>query len=725
MNEKEREFTFGDFARLFKSRGWFIVACSVLIGLFLGIVALASFPVYEAKGSLQLTTQGGGFGLVTEMLSYAGSSNPINSEIEIVRSPGVARAVIDQLSLDVKIVDETHHGPFTRALGLIFSDRMNRGLRSFRITGAEFPPGSINKTFYIRFTGSDSGFTVKGPSGDLGSGKLNQPFVSEQISFTATSMLGPAGTRFSLKPIPEHEALKSYLDTIRVTTLGGTLRTNLLQVSYKSSEPSLASDIVNAIIDEYERRDREWKTSQGQDVIGDLEARLETASEELLQAEAELQAYQDSNGIVNLTDEATLSLNYLAQREAEGVNLDMRISLLSNIINGLESGVTADDFTVPPGLASDPLIQQLASDHARLMVELNDLLLDYTDGHPFVIAKREAIMEIRRNIIDTISTTIAGLASQQHQLDAVISGLENDLYTIPGAKKELYDLERNRSVADEIYRLVIRKLEEAKMLENNLERGNRVVDYAIPPAKPISPSIKKNLGIGLGLGFILGLILAFIFQIFGVTIRHADELLDFVPRSNIVALKNGTVSDIRKATGITALAISKCENQILCYAVPGKSSRKGTVAFESIISELSEVIDPVLIVDGTTHDRESGFFNVATAPGISDFAGGKNISTFKHGKNINILSPGSNPSGLVSSKKIVMDSIREMSGKMAATVIYVPGLADDPSSRGWIKLATGAILLLHKNHDSRADIIDIVDLCKSENVPILGAILVD
>jgi len=395
------------------------------------------------------TTTGMSLSAASDYLSLLGGSPGINSEVEVVRSREIGRSVIDQLSLNIAISDVTYPNSIVKAINFVILDRLRRGIRTLRIAEANFPETSIGLNFFLHVTDESGGFRVTGPDGEIGTGRVGEPFVSGPISFTAAVISPTKGARFNLAPKHIEEALKSYLESLIVTSLGSANKsTNIIQIVYKANDPGLSSDVVNTLMDEYEARGREWKKTRGQAYSDLIQKRYEEATKTLAEAEAALENYQNEHGVVDLSEEAGIALSGISRREMELADIELRLSMFRDLKSDLESKIDSDEFTIPPSLAGDPLIQQLASDHARLMVEINDLLLDYTTGHPRVIAKMGAITSVRQNIIDVVNSTISGLTSRQSELSKLIGGMEIDLYRMPGVERQLVDLRRDRDVAD-------------------------------------------------------------------------------------------------------------------------------------------------------------------------------------------------------------------------------------------------------------------------------------
>ncbi|MCX6646395.1 MAG: Wzz/FepE/Etk N-terminal domain-containing protein [bacterium] len=730
MTDREREFTFTDFFLLLKHRVRVIFGCAIILAVLMTFAALAGSPIYEAQGMVQISSGTNSLGMISEYFNLGQGNTQVNSEVEIFRSQSIAYAVVSQCSLNIAITDATFSDPVSRSFNFVLRDRLKRGLRTLRVGDVVFPDASINKKFYLSVTDTAGGFSVSGPGGkNLGSGQVGAVYSSDDLTFTVVSMIGPTGTRFRLVPADPYVTLKNYRENLTATALGGPIGTNLVHVSFRANNPTLASDVVNAIIAEYEKSNLEWLTSTGNSQTEGLQSRLDEASSQLHDAEYALTDYKNLHSVVALPEEARLAVTELSTREAEKVDLNLKLSLWQSVYSSLAAQLNGDAFLIPPVLTNDPIIEQLASDHARVTLEIQDLLLDYTESHPLVIAKKENLQSVRQNILDTMSATITGYRGQLGDIDSVIGTLEDRMYAIPDVERDLLELTRNVDVSQELYILLSKRLEEARLVESSLKIGNRIIDNATPPLRPVAPSIRKNLLMGLGLGLIFGIFLAFLIEISDSRLRRPEQLLRYLNGSPAFSIRRRSTEEISKAASTFALAVLKCRDDkkpvSIALVCPGPESGHIREILEQVISELSQGIHPIFMVDTSTGQKD-GFFRTGMSPGISDISGRKEmqLQSAENGR-IRVLPPGADPSGAYITSPVVRDFVGNNVNQAALGLFHVPNFVNDPVLRGWTSMACGAILILHRNHDLLQDIFQSLEAFESDNTRLLATIFID
>jgi hypothetical protein len=518
--------------------------------------------------------------------------------------------------------------------------------------------------------------------------------------------------------------MQKYRESLAVATLGGAIRTDLIRVSYRATDPTLSSDVVNAVIAEYERRSLEWKETQGQAQTGEIDQQLAEAQADLQKAEADLEAYKNQHGAISLPDEASRAISDLAQREASRIDVNLQLSVLQDVHSRLATQLNSDDFQLPPTLTQDTVIQQLAARNAELMVDLNDLLLQYTENHPFVIEKRQEITRVRESILETLNATITGLVERRSNLDSVISQLDQRLYSIPGVERQVLELTRARDVADQGYRLLMQRKSESQLVLAGSTVGSRIIDNAVPPERPIAPSIKRSLAFGLGLGFVLGLFLAFILYAFDPHVRRPEDLLSLIGATPLAIVEHGTGEGISRAAGIMALAAMRTGKGMLALAQAGSDTDMSRDYIERIVAELSKSLQPILLVDASVEKRDEGFFGRPASPGLSEIASGGEVSPYRvKDLPILVLPQGSIPSSGHVGSRLVRDRVIELSRGASLTLVHAPGQKSEAAMHGWNVVAGGAILVVAKSTELRNGIVEVIETLESDKVPVLGAIL--
>jgi capsular exopolysaccharide synthesis family protein len=215
-----------------------------------------------------------------------------------------------------------------------------------------------------------------------------------------------------------------------------------------------------------------------------------------------------------------------------------------------------------------PLITQLSAQLGIFESELAIQMIDSKRNNPRVKELKKIIAELKRKIRtekqrETIKESIsianpAYLAADQElkKVEMEISHLEkrkNELrlkgHNIkkPVTEEDLAMLERDKTVDEDIYQMLLKNLESAyvsKHLQDS-ENGNRfnVIEYARLPIKPASPKTPKVILVGLLLGAAFGVGLVFFVEYVDKSFLTVEDAKEYLPLPVAGAISNMVFGD--------------------------------------------------------------------------------------------------------------------------------------------------------------------------------------
>ena len=395
-----------------------------------------------------------------------------------------------------------------------------------------------------------------------------KPVVSEDLSQRLASMQGQILSRTRLQDLVEQfnpykkdmgkipmEAMVERLRrSIKVTPLNpmpGTLSRELpgFTVDVTLGDPRMAQQICNEISLMFRKQNIHQRQKQAEDTTEFLAKQLEEAKAKLDEQDARLAAFQ-SRHMGALPEDEKTNLTLLSgmtpQLEAatQGLNqARQEKTFLESLLNQQVAELKA----AANGQNSKSLEQQLL----EMQNQLAALQRSYTDKHPRVIALKDAIAQLKKQIetapakdqssageqaktIPIIETPeIQKLRAQIHQQDLIISqrakqqeDLQREIRVIQGRielspmiQQEFKSLTRDHQTALDFYNDLLKRRNESQMattLENQEQAEKfRVLD---PPSLPEQPSFPNRRLFTLG-GLCGGLAL-------GVGIVHLSEARD-------------------------------------------------------------------------------------------------------------------------------------------------------------------------------------------------------
>jgi tyrosine-protein kinase Etk/Wzc len=610
------------------------------------VVALYTFlmkPIYEASSTLHIKDDNGKGNLLGELSLK--TTNPINAEIEILKSRTNAEQVVRRLHLNWNI------------------SKKSDGL-TFKLL--EFTSTAKKPVYRIELTAADS-FKVEDDDGELvGQGKAGVLMQGKGVSLLLNDLKGQTGDSFLLSLAPFDDTVKGLQGGIKAAEQGR--ETSIIRVSYNSTNPILARDIVNNLVQAYLEQSVAFKSEEAGRAVGFVEEQLQGLRGELDIAEKNLQVYKSASGVIKLDSEAQAIIDKLSEKEKARTEVVLQRKQLEFARDALKEAMRKGTIYSPGIMMNDP---GLAAKLSELEVQKRALLTDYTEAYPAVKALKGQIEEVQKKILSTYETSTANLAKQQDTVAQQLASYEKQMQKLPMAERDLARLTRISKVSADIYTFLLQKHEEARIAKASTISNINIVDPAIAADWPIKPKKLQYLLLGLIIGLALGVGLAFFQEYLDDTIKNADEakrvmglpllaviphIPGYEPKTNIPQKvmpitqlePKSVVSEAFRALR-TSLHFSVINREKKIMLVTSTFPREGkSIISSNLACILSQTGARVLLVDcdlrrSSLHEK----FGHSKTPGLSEIlTGDVTFAEAKHNtviSGLDLISAGTNP----------------------------------------------------------------------------------
>ena len=214
--------------------------------------------------------------------------------------------------------------------------------------------------------------------------------------------------------------------------------TSIIQISLASTNPEWAAKVVNRAAELYQEQQIKVRKTLGIEKFYDEQEQRLTG--DLLKAEKDLKAFQQSEGIVDAAKEVDQSLTGLAGAEQSLKNTESLIRETERRLALLETQLKGQQPTVSTSksITTDPAYQSIRSRLTQLELERQSLLQRYLPKDRLVLDKEREIVELKKQLEQAEKTTVG---SESISLNAVHQRILNELLS---AKVQLQGLREKR-----------------------------------------------------------------------------------------------------------------------------------------------------------------------------------------------------------------------------------------------------------------------------------------
>ncbi|MBW4687799.1 MAG: polysaccharide biosynthesis tyrosine autokinase [Komarekiella atlantica HA4396-MV6] len=574
--------------------------------------------------------------------------------------------------------------------------------------------------------------------------------------------------------------IDQFLKKLKVKSIRGT---DILAISYNSSNPQEAAAVVNSLMRYYLENNIHINQVEATAAKNFLSKQLPEVEVRVVRAETALRRFKEENRVVALEQEAATGVEKLGdlseqitQVQANLVDVETRLKLLQRQLK-LNSQQAIDIGN----LSQSRGVQQVLAEYQQVQNELAVAQTRYTNRHPTIAnltTKREALrkqlgIRVSQNLDEKLSVSeqslqIGGLkqnlVAQLVQSNVERSALANRvmllknayassqkrLSVLPQLQQKQQQLERQLQVAQSTYEELLKRLQEVEVV--NQDVGNaRVVSAASIPNRDISPRIYLKLAVGGLLGIMLGVGTALLLEALDKsqkTVKQAKQLLGYPLLGTIPHLgqnKGGSreyfaplsVRDNPNSAVSSAfemlqmnLNLTLFDRPLQVVAVVSSTPGEGRsfVAANLAIAK-ARMGRRVLLLDADMrHSCQQEIWKLPNFIGLSDILVGQ--AEFSHTVqqvlvNLDVLTVGtipSHPSALLDSQRMAL-LIQEATKKYDFVIIDTPALSLFADALMLSKLADGILLVVRPSLFNSATATATKTLLEQSTQHVLGMVI--
>ncbi|MBN1129453.1 MAG: hypothetical protein JXA71_10730, partial [Chitinispirillaceae bacterium] len=333
-------------------------------------------------------------------------------------------------------------------------------------------------------------------------------------------------------------------------------KNDIIELSYKHPDRDVARNVLNELCKTYIDYRLDVNAQEITRLLYKFELPIKKLQADLDDKESDLRTFKEEHRMVQLSDEANLTMSKLSSMEIALQETQLSLVESRDRLTSLTSQITKQEQTIVQSITFiDPIKDRLS----QLELEYSTLSAEYSPEHFKVKMVRQQIEKLKEAAVDSmteaasrtlvknpirqelvqsfVNLTIeqSALEAKRIALEQVIEKLNADLLQLPSVEQRYAFLQRETESLLQTLRLLKTKYEETKIRRESQETDIKILELAALPGRAESSVKPISIIIGLLIGLILGIALAF--------------LLEYIDQS----VKNPT--DVEKGLGLPLLGI--------------------------------------------------------------------------------------------------------------------------------------------------------------------------
>ncbi|MGP1831938.1 GumC family protein [Shewanella frigidimarina] len=511
--------------------------------------------------------------------------------------------------------------------------------------------------------------------------------------------------------IAKHQLIDDFAKNINVSPVRNT---QLVNISYESSDSQLAAQVANSVGDIYIVSQLEAKLGMTQKVNVWLGGRLEDLRLKLDQSEYKLERFKVENGLIDVEGVTALDAKELERLSDEITVARSRKAQADSFMAVVKRYGDTDISRLEslPEVTSHLSIQNVKREVVLVERKVSELQQVYGPKHPKMIAAQAELNTVQQNLHKQISRLVQGIEDEAQTAAQTLQALEAQFSNAKGAFQNL-------STKDTDYQRLLREVDTNRQLfDTFLARQKetavtgdfdspvaRFTDRAVVPLLPEKPKKKVIVILAFlaSLGFAMVLVL--VLDALNDTIKSSDDVekllsqraLGYVPK----AKKGTSYEEINFAfydaslplhaeavrTIRTSMSLMAMGSELSTIEVTSSNPNEGKTTTSMNIAFAYSTMEKVLIIDADLRKSSLGMrFGLPTyQPGLANVLSGTdsvhNCIVKEVKPNVDVMPAGAvplNPQELLTSRHFaeLLTELKTQYGKIFIDTPPVHAVSD-------------------------------------------------
>lgn len=453
-----------------------------IVMLILGVAAAYLYirytvPVYQANASILIKDEKKGVNdsKVVDAMNLFGSNKIVENEIEMIRSRGLLRNVVDKLHLYAPVYEEgkvnivpafrkspvqlivQHPDSLYSAEKIYFSFDKNKQIVT--VEGKQFPLNQWVKTEY----GSPWKFEI---NPYYQSWHVQKPMFFKLI---------------------EPKYVIDYLDE-QLSVTPSSKQSTVINIKVKDPVPIRGKLVLNELISQYSLESVKDKNELALNTLKYVEDNLALKERQLDSVDRSIQEFRTEFNVVDIDAQSQQYLAGTGVSDAELGKIDVNLDVLKEVESYVRSKGQGTGI-VPSTLGLDPMLTNLLTKLYDAEGQYEKLITTTGENHPMAIQLKQQVEQLRPSILENIASQKRNLQASRSSLATSGGKYSSLLKTIPEKNREYLKISRDRDIISAQYQELLKQKADTELSLKATVADNRVVDAAESSSEPVSPNI--------------------------------------------------------------------------------------------------------------------------------------------------------------------------------------------------------------------------------------------
>ena len=505
---------------------WKLILFSIIISIFLGYIFLRYTPnTFKTTGKIEIIDDAmdSEMALPTAMTIFNRSTINLENEIQNIKSNRLIDSVVKETRYHTRIfnvgkIRNTETSEIDSFEGVPYELDVNFNIDTLNSTVKIYIEVDKNGFNFEIIKKNESTFhEINGYSTEYSDKELPINFSVEK-----TYIKELIDKKYLIIINPIYLTIEQLVADILVEPIGKN--SDILMLTYISENIYNSEKIINTLIDLFDKdgiKDRQLVYSRTIDFV---DSRFNLLSGELNTIENQKQLFKQQNNLSILETDTEISLNQKLSFENEVFLKETQLELTNLLINYLESN---KDDLIPVNLGiEDSSLNSFIDSYNKLIIERDKFLFNSGSNNPNLITLNKQIISLSKNISKSLINHKDKLNLQLQGLYKKNDKFSQDFLDLPENEKLLRSIEREQSIKEALFLLLLQKREEAAINFAVTKPSLKIIDSAVTSTVPNYPNRMLIYFFSITIGALLPISILYIWFYLDDKIHTKDQLIN-------------------------------------------------------------------------------------------------------------------------------------------------------------------------------------------------------
>ncbi len=314
---------------------------------------------------------------------------------------------------------------------------------------------------------------------------------------------------------------------------------SVVNIGYVSSDPAFSAAMANAFVRAYIDTTLDMKVEPAKQYNAFFDERAKQLRGALEQAQNRLSAFQQSKGLVGVTDERLDVENArLSELSSQVVMLQGKAAESSS--RQVQAGADSQE------VLSNQMIGNITADLARQEAKLSELKQRLGENNPQLVDQNANVEQLRQRLAFETRRIASSLGlnsnADRSRLGAAQAALEAQrarVLSVRGQRDEASVLQRDIDNAQKAYEGALSRVTQTHLESQNTFTNVAILKTASPPTAATSPRVLLNTAVALVIGSLLAAGYALVREFSDRRLRFESDVTQLLRQPLLARLPHG------------------------------------------------------------------------------------------------------------------------------------------------------------------------------------------